>query len=75
MRLAQTAKQRPADIRGGGFTISKLGIYDVDTLNANVTSRRRLSVPSAASQTRLVAVNGRLVVQPTLLLTLSCDQR
>ena len=30
----QAGKLRPADIQGGGFTISNLGMYGVDAFNA-----------------------------------------
>src|SRR5262249_30079721 len=33
---AQVGKLRPADIQGGGFTISNLGMYGVDAFNAIV---------------------------------------
>ena len=33
---AQTGKLRPADIQGGGFTISNLGMFGVDAFNAIV---------------------------------------
>ncbi|TMQ27591.1 MAG: 2-oxo acid dehydrogenase subunit E2 [Candidatus Rokuibacteriota bacterium] len=72
---AQAGKLRPADIQGGGFTISNLGMYGVDAFSAIVNPPQAAILAVGRIADRVVAVNGLAVVQPTLVLTLSCDHR
>jgi pyruvate dehydrogenase E2 component (dihydrolipoyllysine-residue acetyltransferase) len=71
----QAGKLRPADIQGGGFTISNLGMYGVDSFNAIVNPPQAAILAVGRIADRVVAVNGQAVVQPTMVLTLSCDHR
>ncbi len=71
----QTGKLRPADIQGGGFTISNLGMFGVDAFNAIVNPPQAAILAVGRIADRVVAVNGQPVVQPTMVLTLSCDHR
>lgn len=71
----QAGKLRPADIQGGGFTISNLGMYGVDSFNAIVNPPQAAILAVGRIADRVVAVNGQAVVQPTMMLTLSCDHR
>jgi len=72
---AQAGKLRPADIQGGGFTISNLGMYGVDAFNAIVNPPQAAILAVGRIADRVVALNGQPVVQPTMVLTLSCDHR
>jgi pyruvate dehydrogenase E2 component (dihydrolipoamide acetyltransferase) len=72
---AQAGKLRPADIQGGGFTISNLGMYGVDAFNAVVNPPQAAILAVGRIVDRVVAVNGQPAVQPTMVLTLSCDHR
>ena len=72
---AQAMKLRPADIQGGGFTISNLGMYGVDAFNAIVNPPQAAILAVGRIADRVVAVNGQPAVQPTMMLTLSCDHR
>ena len=72
---AQAGKLRPADIQGGGFTISNLGMYGVDAFNAIVNPPQAAILAVGRIVERVVAVAGQAVVQPTMVLTLSCDHR
>ena len=71
----QAGKLRPADIQGGGFTISNLGMYGVDAFNAIVNPPQAAILAVGRIADRVVAVNGQPAVQPTMMLTLSCDHR
>lgn len=71
----QAGKLRPADIQGGGFTISNLGMYGVDAFSAIVNPPQAAILAVGRIADRVVAVNGQAVVQPTMVLTLSCDHR
>ena len=72
---AQSGKLRPPDIQGAGFTISNLGMYGVDAFNAIVNPPQAAILAVGRIADRVVAVNGQPAVQPTMVLTLSCDHR
>jgi len=72
---AQAGKLRPADIQGGGFTISNLGMYGVDAFNAIVNPPQAAILAVGRIADRVVAVDGQPAVRPTMVLTLSCDHR
>lgn len=72
---AQAGKLRPADIQSGGFTISNLGMYGVDAFSAIVNPPQAAILAVGRVADRVMAVGGRPVVQPTMVLTLSCDHR
>jgi pyruvate dehydrogenase E2 component (dihydrolipoyllysine-residue acetyltransferase) len=72
---AQSGKLRPADIQGGTFTISNLGMYGVDAFNAIVNPPQAAILAVGRIADRVVALNGQPAVQPTMVLTLSCDHR
>jgi pyruvate dehydrogenase E2 component (dihydrolipoamide acetyltransferase) len=72
---AQAGKLRPADIQGGGFTVSNLGMYGVDAFNAIVNPPQAAILAVGRIADRVVALNGQPAVQPTMVLTLSCDHR
>src|SRR5215813_13719504 len=72
---AQAGKLRPADIQGGGFTISNLGMYGVDAFDAIVNPPQAAILAVGRIADRVIALNGQPAVQPTMVLTLSCDHR
>jgi pyruvate dehydrogenase E2 component (dihydrolipoamide acetyltransferase) len=72
---AQAGKLRPADIQGGGFTVSNLGMYGVDAFNAIVNPPQAAILAVGRIVDRVVALHGQPAVQPTMVLTLSCDHR
>jgi len=72
---AQAGKLRPADIQGGVFTISNLGMYGVDAFSAIVNPPQAAILAVGRITERVVPVDGRPAVQPTMVLTLSCDHR
>jgi pyruvate dehydrogenase E2 component (dihydrolipoamide acetyltransferase) len=72
---AQAGKLRPADIQGGTFTISNLGMYGVDAFNAIVNPPQAAILAVGRITDRVVALDGQPAVQPSMVLTLSCDHR
>ena len=72
---AQSGRLRPADIQGGTFTISNLGMYGVDAFNAIVNPPQAAILAVGRIADRVVPLNGQPAVQPMLVLTLSCDHR
>jgi pyruvate dehydrogenase E2 component (dihydrolipoamide acetyltransferase) len=72
---AQAGKLRPADIQSGTFTISNLGMFGVDAFNAIVNPPQAAILAVGRIADRVVPINGAPAVQPTMVLTLSCDHR
>ncbi|HEX9819335.1 MAG TPA: dihydrolipoamide acetyltransferase family protein [Methylomirabilota bacterium] len=72
---AQAGKLRPADIQGGSFTISNLGMFGVDAFDAIVNPPQAAILAAGRIADRVVAVDGQPAVQPTMVLTLACDHR
>ncbi|HVQ74113.1 MAG TPA: dihydrolipoamide acetyltransferase family protein [Candidatus Binatia bacterium] len=71
----QAGALRPADIQGGGFTISNLGMYGIDAFSAILNPPQAAILAVGRIADRVVAVNGQPIVQPTMMLSLSCDHR
>ena len=72
---AQAGKLRPQDISDGTFTISNLGMYNVDAFNAIINQPQAAILAVGRIADRVVPVNGQPAVQPMMVLTLSCDHR
>jgi len=72
---ARGGRLRPADLTGGTFTISNLGMYGVDAFSAIITAPQAASLAVGRIADRVVAVNGQPVVRPMMTLTLSGDHR
>jgi pyruvate dehydrogenase E2 component (dihydrolipoamide acetyltransferase) len=72
---ARAGRLRPADIGGGTFTISNLGMYNVDAFSAIITPQQAAILAVGRISDRVVAVDGKPVVRPMLTMTLSCDHR
>jgi len=72
---AQAGKLRPQDISGGTFTISNLGMFNVDAFNAIINQPQAAILAVGRITERVVPVNGQPAVQPMMVLTLSCDHR
>ncbi|MBX3053422.1 MAG: 2-oxo acid dehydrogenase subunit E2 [Caldilineaceae bacterium] len=72
---AQTGKLALADLSGGTFTISNLGMFGVDAFNAIVNPPQAAILAVGKIADRVVAVDGQPAVRPMLTLTLSCDHR
>ena len=72
---AQAGKLRPQDISDGTFTISNLGMYNVDAFNAIINAPQAAILAVGRIAERVVPLNGVPAVQPMLVLTLSCDHR
>jgi pyruvate dehydrogenase E2 component (dihydrolipoamide acetyltransferase) len=66
----------PADLGGGTFTVSNLGMYGVDSFSAiiNLPQTAILAVGSLRPRP-VVDESGAVVARPTIVLTLACDHR
>jgi pyruvate dehydrogenase E2 component (dihydrolipoamide acetyltransferase) len=72
---ARAGKLRPADIADATFTISNLGMYQVDQFSAIITPPQAAILAVGTIVDRVVAVEGKPTVRPMMTLTLSCDHR
>lgn len=72
---AQNRKVRPADISDGTFTLSNLGMYNVDAFSAIVNPPQAAILAVGRMAERVVPVNGEVVIRPMMVMTLSCDHR
>ena len=73
--LAHANKLRPADISGGSFTISNLGMYQVDAFTAIIPPSQAGILAVGGISDRVVVRNGQPVVRPVMTVTLSSDHR
>jgi pyruvate dehydrogenase E2 component (dihydrolipoamide acetyltransferase) len=72
---ANEHKLRPADIAGSTFTITNLGMHNVDAFNAILNPPQAAILAVGRIAERVVAVEGQPAVRLTVILTLTCDHR
>jgi pyruvate dehydrogenase E2 component (dihydrolipoamide acetyltransferase) len=72
---ARAGRLRPADITGGTFTLSNLGMYKVDAFSAIITAPQAAVLAIGAISERVVAIQGKPAVRPMMTMTLSSDHR
>jgi pyruvate dehydrogenase E2 component (dihydrolipoamide acetyltransferase) len=72
---ARANRLQPADITGATFTISNLGMFNVDAFTAIIVPPQAGILAVGAITDRVVAVEGMVGVRPTVNLTLSSDHR
>jgi pyruvate dehydrogenase E2 component (dihydrolipoamide acetyltransferase) len=72
---ARDGKLQAADLAGGTFTISNLGMYGVEQFIAVLNPPQAAILAVGAVEDRPVARDGAVTVRPMLTLTLTCDHR
>ena len=72
---ARAGKLRPNDIADATFTISNLGMYQVDQFTAIITPPQAAILAIGGIADRVVVVQGQAAVRPMMTLTVSCDHR
>jgi pyruvate dehydrogenase E2 component (dihydrolipoamide acetyltransferase) len=72
---AKSGKSRPQDFVGATFTISNLGMFQIDSFTAIIPPPQAAILAVGAITDRVVAINGQPAVCSMLTLTLSCDHR
>jgi pyruvate dehydrogenase E2 component (dihydrolipoamide acetyltransferase) len=72
---ARAGKLQAADLEGGTFTISNLGMYGVEQFVAVLNPPQAAILAVGAAEERPVVVEGELVIRPTMTMTLTCDHR
>jgi len=72
---ARSHRLRPADLEGGVFTISNLGMHGVDAFTAIINGGQASILSVGRIAERAVARNGVVIAAQTMILTLGCDHR
>jgi pyruvate dehydrogenase E2 component (dihydrolipoamide acetyltransferase) len=72
---ARAGRLRPADIAGGTFTLSNLGMYKVDAFSAIITPPQCAILAVGAIADAVVPVDGKPGIRPMMTMTLSSDHR
>jgi pyruvate dehydrogenase E2 component (dihydrolipoamide acetyltransferase) len=76
---ARAGKLRPADIADATFTISNLGMYQVDQFSAIITPPQAAILAVGRIADRVVAITGQpevgIEVRSMMTVTISCDHR
>jgi pyruvate dehydrogenase E2 component (dihydrolipoamide acetyltransferase) len=72
---ARGTKLRTADLAGGTFTLSNLGMFGVDAFTAIIIPPQAAILAVGAIADRVVPVNGSPGIRPMMTLTLSTDHR
>jgi len=72
---ARANKLRPADLANGTFTISNLGMYNVDAFSAIIIPPQAAILAVGRIADRVVPIEGKPAIRPMLTLTLSADHR
>jgi pyruvate dehydrogenase E2 component (dihydrolipoamide acetyltransferase) len=72
---AKCGKSRPQDFAGATFTISNLGMFQIDSFTAIIPTPQAAILAVGAISDRIVAIDGQPAVWSMMTLTLSCDHR
>jgi pyruvate dehydrogenase E2 component (dihydrolipoamide acetyltransferase) len=72
---ARAGRLRPADITGGTFTLSNLGMYKVDAFSAIITPPQAAVLAVGSISDRVMPVDGKPGIRPMMTMTLSSDHR
>ncbi len=77
-RLSEAAREgklRPEDFSGGTFTVSNLGMFDVDSFTAVINPPESAILAIGSIMPTPVVVDGQVVVRNRIKVTLSADHR
>jgi pyruvate dehydrogenase E2 component (dihydrolipoyllysine-residue acetyltransferase) len=72
---ARDGKLRADDLEGGTFTISNLGMYDVDQFIAVLNPPQASILAVGSTRDQVVPRDGDLHILPLMTMTLTCDHR
>jgi pyruvate dehydrogenase E2 component (dihydrolipoamide acetyltransferase) len=72
---ARAGRLLPADIGGGTFSLSNLGMYKVDAFSAIITPPQAAILAVGTIADRVVPVDGQPGIRPMMTITLASDHR
>ena len=72
---AQAGQLTAADVEGGTFTVSNLGMFGIESFDAVINPPQAAILAVGAAVDRAVGIDGVMSLRPMMGLTLSCDHR
>ncbi len=72
---AREGKLKMPDLEEGTFTISNLGMYDIEQFIAVLNPPQVAILAVGSIENRPAAIDGSVEIRPTLTLTITCDHR
>jgi pyruvate dehydrogenase E2 component (dihydrolipoamide acetyltransferase) len=72
---ARNGKLQQADLEGGTFTISNLGMFGVEQFVAVLNPPQAAILAVGAVEERAVPLDGAVAIRPLMTMTLTCDHR
>ena len=72
---AREKKLQPHEYTGSTFSISNLGMFGIEEFTAVINPPEAGILAVGAVEQRAVVVEGQVVVQPRMRITMSCDHR
>jgi pyruvate dehydrogenase E2 component (dihydrolipoamide acetyltransferase) len=72
---ARAGKLQLADLEGGTFTISNLGMYGIEQFVAVLNPPQVAILAVGSIEERPTVIDGEFAIVPTLTMTLTCDHR
>jgi pyruvate dehydrogenase E2 component (dihydrolipoamide acetyltransferase) len=72
---ARAGKLRSADIEGGSFTVSNLGMFGIEQFDAIINPPQGAILAIGAAHRRPIELNGGLHIATVANISLSCDHR
>ena len=72
---ARNGELKPEDMSGGTFTISNLGMYEIDSFTAVLNPPETCILAVGRIADRVVAENGQMVIRPMMNLCLTYDHQ
>ncbi len=74
-KRAREGKLKPEEFTNGTFTVSNLGMYDIENFAAIINPPEGAILAVGSIVEKPVVENGQIVVGHTMKVTMSCDHR
>ena len=75
MDAARTGKLKPEEFQGGTFSVSNLGMFEIEEFTAVINPPESAILAVGAIQPTPVVMDGQVVVRDRMKVTLSVDHR
>ena len=72
---ARAGRLSPAELDGGTFTVSNLGMFGIDRFEGIINAPQSAILCVGATRDRPVALDGEVVIRPVASMTLAADHR
>ena len=72
---ARTGALKPEEMSGGTFSISNLGMYEVDSFTAVLNPPETCILGVGRTQDKVVVENGQMVIRPMMTISLTYDHQ